>query len=93
MTADVIAAPRRLALIDAASFLVPLSLIVLAYGAFAWRVSLQAAKEITPERIAERIQVADEPRPSAQTAVLQANPQPAAHGRAHGTDRGAPDGR
>jgi len=30
---------------------------------------------------------------SAQTAVLQANPQPAAHGRAHGTDRGAPDGR
>jgi len=41
---------------------------VLAYGAFAWRVSLQAAKEMTPERIAERIQVADEPRPSAQTA-------------------------
>jgi hypothetical protein len=42
MTADVTAASRRLALIDAACFLVPLSLVVLAYGAFAWRVSLQA---------------------------------------------------
>jgi hypothetical protein len=71
MTADVIAAPRRLALIDAASFLVPLSLVVLAYGAFAWRVSLQAAKEVTSGRIAERIQVAGEPLPSAQTAVAQ----------------------
>ena len=36
MKAAVIAAPRRLALIGAASFLVPLSLVVLAYGAIEW---------------------------------------------------------
>jgi hypothetical protein len=72
MKAAVIAAPRRLALIGAASFLVPLSLVVLAYGAIERRVSLQEqAKEMTPERSAQRIQVAGEPRPSAQTAVPQ----------------------
>ncbi len=56
MTTPVIAAPRRLALIAAASFLVPLSLVVLAYGAIERRVSLQEqAKDMTPGRIAERI--------------------------------------
>jgi hypothetical protein len=61
-----------LALIGAASFLVPLSLLVLAYGAIERRVSLQEqAKEMTPERSAQRIQVAGEPRPSARTAVPQ----------------------
>jgi hypothetical protein len=40
MKAAVIAAPRRLALIGAASFLVPLSLVVLAYGAIERRVSI-----------------------------------------------------
>ena len=56
MKAAVIAAPRRLALIGAASFLVPPSLVVLAYGAIERRVSLQEqAKEMTPERSAQRI--------------------------------------
>jgi hypothetical protein len=58
MKAAVIAGPRRLALIGAASFLVPLSLVVLAYGAIERRVSLQEqAKEMAPERSAQRIPV------------------------------------
>jgi cytochrome c5 len=56
MESPLITAPRRLAVIAAASFLIPMLVLILVYGVIEKRAARQEqAQDMTPERIAQRI--------------------------------------